>query len=79
MKVHVQFFGPAAEKAGCRDLYIESQPDVRSVVQVVLETIPALDVLEGNMKYARNTEYASLDTVLEEGDTLSFLPPVGGG
>lgn len=79
MKIRVKFFGPAAEKAGCVDLVVESEGTIRAVVEKVFQEIPDLQSFGMAMKYARNTDYATLDTELEEGDTLSFLPPVGGG
>ncbi|MDP6958829.1 MAG: MoaD/ThiS family protein [Planctomycetota bacterium] len=79
MKIQVKFFGPAAEKAGRADLIVESKGSVGAVVEQVLKELPDLKSFGTTMKYARNTNYATLETPLEEGDTLSFLPPVGGG
>ena len=52
---------------------------VAGAIAAVLEKHPGLESLSGGMKYARNTEYATPESPLEEGDILSFLPPVGGG
>jgi|TARA_B100001971_G_C17766881_1_gene322959 molybdopterin converting factor small subunit len=79
MKIQVKFFGPAAEKAGCVHFIVESEGTIGTVVEKVLHEFPELKTFGSAMKYARNTDYATLDTQLEEGDTLSFLPPVGGG
>ena len=79
MRIQVRFFGPAAEKAGTQNLTVEAIGTVQSVVDATLQQIPALRDLSGNMKYARNTEYTSLNDPLREGDVVSFLPPVGGG
>ena len=79
MKIKVKFFGPAAEKTGCADLVVESEGTIGTVVEKVLHDFPELKAFGSAMKFARNADYATLDTELEEGDTLSFLPPVGGG
>jgi molybdopterin converting factor small subunit len=79
MKIQVKFFGPAAEKTGCADLVVESEGTIGAVVEKVLHEFPQLKTFGSVMRYARNTDYATLDTQLEEGDTISFLPPVGGG
>ncbi len=79
MKIRVRLFGPAAEKAGCSEIEVESEATLRAAVDAVLEKKPELKSLSGGMKYARNAEYAGLDTALEPGDEIAFLPPVGGG
>ena len=79
MKIKVKFFGPAAEKAGCADFMLESEGTIGTVVEKVLQEFPELKTFGSAMKYARNTDYATLNTQLEKGDTISFLPPVGGG
>ncbi len=79
MKIRVRFFGPAAETAGCSETDVEAEGTVAGAIAAVLEKHPGLESLSGGMKYARNTEYATPESPLEEGDILSFLPPVGGG
>ena len=75
----MRFFGPAAEKAGCSETEVETEGTVGAVIAVTLKMIPDLKSLSRDMRYARNSEYASLECPLEEGDVVSFLPPVGGG
>lgn len=79
MKIRVRFFGPAAETTGCSETDVEAEGTVAGAIAAVLEKHPGLESLSGGMKYARNTEYATPESPLEEGDILSFLPPVGGG
>ena len=33
----------------------------------------------GNMKVAINDEFGEWDTILDEGDSIAFIPPVAGG
>ncbi len=79
MRIRVRFFGPAAELAGCSETEMEAGRTVGTVVSATLEKFPALANLSRGMKYARNTEYTTLDSTVQEGDSISFLPPVGGG
>lgn len=81
MNVTVRFFGHAAELAGCREGSVETDdPTVRGVVDRVRKEFPALrPLLDGTIRFAVGTDYAVLTTPVRAGDTVSLLPPVGGG
>ena len=79
MKIKVRFFGYVAEKAGRTDFDVEADPTVAALVEAVKRKLPALSTLPPSVRFAVNTDYASLSTALKPGDTVSFIPPVGGG
>jgi molybdopterin converting factor subunit 1 len=79
MKVSVQLFGPLAEQAGVSRLeVVVSGSTVRDVLAAVAVAAPALK-LDRSVRFAVNTDYADASAAVREGDTVSLIPPVGGG
>ena len=81
MKVTVLLFASVAEAAGTRQIEVEAPANARvaEVRDRVLEAYPALERFAPNLLYAVNEEYAGLDTPVEAGARLAFIPPVSGG
>ncbi len=81
MIVTVRFFGYAAELAGCREARIETDDStVGGVVDRVRKEFPTLrPLLDGTVRFAVGADYADPATPVRAGDTVSLLPPVGGG
>ena len=81
MKVRVVLFGRAADQAGVREVELEvpAGASLRVVVERLAERHPAVAWLGRASRPARNQEYAAWDEAAEEGDELSFIPPVSGG
>lgn len=74
MKIAVQLFGPLAEQAG------RSRIEVTISGNKVGDVVAALGFpLDRSIRFAVNTDYAAADAVVREGDTVSLIPPVGGG
>jgi molybdopterin converting factor subunit 1 len=79
MKVAVQLFGPLAEQAGLSRLEVQvTGATVQDVLAALAAAAPALK-LDRSVRFAVNTDYAEPGTTLREGDTVSLIPPVGGG
>lgn len=79
MKIAVQFFGPLAEQAGRTRIDIETSGNsLKDVLAALAVTVPALR-LDRSVRYAINTDYAEPGAAVREGDTVSLIPPVGGG
>jgi molybdopterin converting factor subunit 1 len=82
MTIEVQLFARLREAC-------DNQPHIDLELADAATTAAAFDALSDRYAAARpfreglavavNDEYASWDTVLEEGDRLSFIPPVSGG
>ena len=80
MKIKVQFFGHIAELAGCKSYTAELKSSLRvsDVIQILEERFSSLKGAN-SFKVAVNTEYANKNTPVKDGDTISYIPPVGGG
>ena len=52
---------------------------LRDCWSALLERCPSLAPLQSSTRLARNGRLESLDTVVESGDEIALLPPVGGG
>lgn len=78
MRIQILFFASHRRAAGVGELTFEAADG--ATVQAVSSQIAAQYKLElkGSM-IAVNDAYASPDTVLQNGDTLAFIPPVSGG
>lgn len=70
------------EAAGVDHAFIEL-PAQSTVGDAVRAAYGAIEGLQGKdswpVRFAVNTDYARESEVLRDGDTLSFIPPVGGG
>jgi molybdopterin converting factor subunit 1 len=79
MKVAVQLFGPLAEQAGLSKLEVQvTGATVQDVLAAVAVAAPALRI-DRTVRFAVNTDFAEPGTAVREGDTVSLIPPVGGG
>ena len=52
---------------------------LRDFWAMLLERFPSLAPLQSSTRVARNGRLESLDVVIEDGDEIALLPPVGGG
>ncbi len=79
--VAVRFFGYAAELAGCREGSVDvGDRTVAGVAAALRNAYPGLEPsLNGTIRFAVGTEYASEETPVGDGDVVSLIPPVGGG
>lgn len=74
MKIAVQLFGPLAEQAG------RSRIEVTTAGNTVADVVAALNLkIDRSVRFAVNTDYAEPGAVVRDGDTVSLIPPVGGG
>ena len=79
MRIRLQFFGQVRETVSLEgaDLDVPAGSTVADAVRLAHRSIPGLS--GPKVRYAVNTDYALESSTLSEGDTLSFIPPVGGG
>ena len=80
MRVAVRFFAMFRERAGVAHTEVEL-PDGASPAQLLerLRTqFPSLPS-DAPVLIAVNSEYASEEAVLQDGDEVAFIPPVSGG
>lgn len=81
MRVTVKLFGSVREEAGVPEveLSVEEGARVADVRGRLAEKYPIFESLGERLAASVNLEVAALDTVLQEGDEVAFLPPVAGG
>ncbi len=77
--VKLKLFAASREIAGSGET-LESLPDAATLRDLRDKLFAAYPDL-GNLRvqFAVNRAYVSLDTVLEDGDEVACIPPVGGG
>lgn len=76
--VTVLVFGPLRERVGVAEVRI-SGTTVQSVWDELVRLHPAAAIDTGSVRAARNLNYCEWDTLVREGDTIAFIPPVAGG
>lgn len=81
MRIRLQFFGMIREAAGVDHAFLElpSNATIADAARAAYGAIQGLSGREWPVRFAVNTDYARDSAVLKDGDTLSFIPPVGGG
>jgi molybdopterin converting factor small subunit len=75
MRVDVVYFAVLREQRGCR------RESVQVEIGTTLSTLYA-DLFPTNrvpVAYALNAMYVTADAVIQDGDEVCFLPPLGGG
>lgn len=79
MRVTVRLFAGARELVGNGTLeqVLGAGATVQDLSDRLFERYPGL--CDMRLRFAVNTRYASMDTVLHEGDQIACIPPVGGG
>ena len=58
---------------------IPAPATIADVWRSLATTFPPAGVMARAVSCARNAEFASMSTAVEEGDEIAFLPPVSGG
>ena len=81
MRAKVRLFARLSELAGTREADVELGEGLTAaeVYQVLCGQYPALQGLNGSLRYAVNGEYAEASHPVAEGDELALIPPVSGG
>lgn len=77
MSIKVRYFASLKEQLGRSE---DTLPALGLVsARQVWQAANPQQPLPGNMLVAVNMDYASLDTMVAEGDEVAFFPPVTGG
>jgi molybdopterin converting factor subunit 1 len=81
MRVTVRLFARLRDIAGAAELARDVDPGstIAAVWQQLAGEYPALVPYERSVSSAVNADYARMDTKLQDGDEVAFLPPVSGG
>ena len=81
MIVTVRLFATIKDAAGIEASWFTLPPGARGldVQAALLERYPRLNGLLASSRMARNLEYQSWETPLDDGDEVCIIPPVSGG
>ena len=81
MQIRMRYFASLREITGLHEeaLHIEDEASVLDVRGLLLKRYPALESVLERAVCAINHQYVTPETVLQEGDEIVFIPPVGGG
>ena len=81
IKIKIKFFAKLKEDIGHQSLSIslENPKKVIDVVKIISKDFGVNIINRKNYLYAKNLEYCSMDTILDDNDELAIIPPVSGG
>jgi molybdopterin converting factor small subunit len=81
MVVSIKFHGMqrVVTNTDSLDMPITEKTRVNDAIEYVRQLYPRLHLEEGTVVVAVNLEIASLDRILQDNDTVSFLPNIAGG
>lgn len=81
MRVTVHCFARLRDLTGQREWGCDLAPGatVADVWHRLALAFPGVAVMRGAVSCAVNTDFASMETPVHDGDDIAFLPPVSGG
>lgn len=81
MQVRVVYFGVLRDLAGREQEAVELNAPARlaDLYAGLQQRLPGLEKFAGSIALSVNYEYATLETLLHDGDEVALLPPVSGG
>ncbi len=77
MAIRVRFFASLRERMGYAEKSLPAEG--LATVKDVLDRLDRDRILNAQVLYAVNMEYAQPDTPVKDGDEVAFFPPVTGG
>lgn len=81
MNIHIRYFASLREIVGSSEetLTLEQGASVADVRTLLLARYPRLQDAVERSTYAVNKKYVPLESLLQDGDEVVFIPPMGGG
>ncbi len=81
MKVTVKYFGSVRDDSGTEKEYLtlEESSSVSDAMILLKEKHLALNARKGQILFALDQNYSSLEAELKDGDELALFPVVSGG
>ncbi len=78
-RIQLQFFAALREQAGCASLALDTTASTPAELYRQLQDSHGLQLPPMLLRVAVNARYATMDTPLNGGDSVVFIPPVAGG
>ena len=81
MRVNIRVFARLRDIIGVAELDrdVPTGTTAKKIWDDLVEEFPDISTYSGSISTAVNAEYAKMETVLDDGDEVAFLPPVSGG
>ena len=79
MKLTIKYFAALREKANKSEEIIEGDFKSASELYDHVNELYSLDMSKCHLQVAINEEYQEFESILNDGDTVVFIPPVAGG
>jgi molybdopterin converting factor small subunit len=79
MRIHLQYFSRLRDLGGPETADLAPESTVRDLLAQLYRTVPGLHDWDKYLLVAVGLEYADRGRTLEEGETVSLMPPVQGG
>ena len=81
MRVNIRVFARLRDIVGAAELDrdVPTGTTAQRLWEDLVEEFPDISIYTGSISTAVNAEYAKMETVLDDGDEVAFLPPVSGG
>jgi sulfur-carrier protein len=79
LQIHIKFFAVLREQAGVSSLDLTTSARTPEELYAELVTARGLTLPATLLRVAINDRYANMDTSLQPGDRVVFIPPVAGG
>lgn len=77
--IQLQYFALLREQRGLSEETLSTSADTAADLYQELQAKHNFTLETQQLKVAINDEFADFETVLQDGDTLIFIPPVAGG
>ena len=77
--IRIRFFAVLREQAGCSSLEVKTPANTPGELYRELQGSHKLTFAEKLLRVAVNERYVAMDTSLQAGDQVVFIPPVAGG
>ncbi len=81
MRVNIRVFARLRDIIGVAELDrdVPTGTTAQRIWDDLVKDFPDISTYTGSISTAVNAEYAKMETVLNDGDEVAFLPPVSGG
>jgi len=79
LQIHIKFFAVLREQAGVSSLDLTTSARTPAELYAELVAARGLTLPATLLRVAINDRYATMDTPLQPGDRVVFIPPVAGG
>jgi molybdopterin converting factor subunit 1 len=77
--IRIRFFAVLREQAGCSTVEVKTSAGTPGELYRELQSSHKLTFAEKLLRVAVNERYVAMDSSLQAGDQVVFIPPIAGG